>query len=589
LLLQATAGNRAVAHAVQRRRAGDERPTTPHVRFGSRGPEVEEVQASLNAAGVTPVLETDQIFGRLTLANVKAFQEMSGLAPDGVVGPLTREALARSNSGGAPTPAGEGTDHRSGTGPPTAQQVAGIQAHLNPATPGGGVMGPWDGAGSDAQAQANRDALAAELTAALEAMVARAHPRAQERQRLRHVPVRDFEGAGNQAKRYVDATYGGLTSAAVLTRAQRHQRASFSFQAGRTLLDTTDPSQYQVDVADTADWMAETGKDAKTATRAHSFDKSRSQQERSFLDTHVLAPFVARHRAQIELMDRYLFATAFGGRVWMAPVIEASTDFPDTPGADGSPSPAERRARWGEWETLVHEYIHTLEHPGFSDATRSRRIMTEGFCEMFTKEVLEQAIPAAKADSDPELRKGVEGSMPDGRPFPGFQPTLVPDYSPGAYAEYLSHAEAVRDQLGAGGRNAVRAAFFTGHVELIGLTPRGAAATPAAAGDDELVAVPEGIRSIGALAVLTGSSEETIRQANGNLPQGAPLPHGMVRVPGVRHHVVVEARDGRERQTEGRAEIADQHGVTEAALERANPGVRWASLTAGQRILVPVH
>ena len=61
----------------------------PTVRFGSRGPAVEELQQKLNQFGTTPPLVVDGIFGPLTRAAVIAFQRANTLDPDGVVGPLT--------------------------------------------------------------------------------------------------------------------------------------------------------------------------------------------------------------------------------------------------------------------------------------------------------------------------------------------------------------------------------------------------------------------------------------------------------------------------------------------------------------------
>ena len=86
----------------------------------------------------------------------------------------------------------------------------------------------------------------------------------------------------------------------------------------------------------------------------------------------------------------------------------------------------------------------------------------------------------------------------------------------------------------------MRAAFFQGHVELLGLTPEGKKTAPAVAGNDDLVKVPPVVHTPHALAVLTGSSADTIMAANPGLPVKGPLP-AKLHVPGCRYHRVVEA------------------------------------------------
>src|SRR4051812_1074602 len=76
--------NRAIAPAV---------PGEP-LRFGSTGPDVARVQATL---GIT----TDGVFGPRTDAAVRAFQRKVGLAADGVVGAATWRALFGGGATGA--------------------------------------------------------------------------------------------------------------------------------------------------------------------------------------------------------------------------------------------------------------------------------------------------------------------------------------------------------------------------------------------------------------------------------------------------------------------------------------------------------
>ena len=62
-------------------------PTTPKLKRKDKGPEVQWLQARLNAHGAG--LEVDGSFGAATEEAVKAFQQSKGLEADGIVGPKT--------------------------------------------------------------------------------------------------------------------------------------------------------------------------------------------------------------------------------------------------------------------------------------------------------------------------------------------------------------------------------------------------------------------------------------------------------------------------------------------------------------------
>ncbi len=64
------------------------------LKVGSTGEEVKTVQTQLPALGYNPGF-TDGIFGTKTKIAVQSFQTASGLVSDGVVGPITRDALTR--------------------------------------------------------------------------------------------------------------------------------------------------------------------------------------------------------------------------------------------------------------------------------------------------------------------------------------------------------------------------------------------------------------------------------------------------------------------------------------------------------------
>ncbi len=78
------------------------------LRYGMRGAEVVELQECLNSLGYN-VGYADGVFGRMTLAGVKAFQADKALAPDGVVGPMTGAKLELA-CGGDDSSTGTGSD-----------------------------------------------------------------------------------------------------------------------------------------------------------------------------------------------------------------------------------------------------------------------------------------------------------------------------------------------------------------------------------------------------------------------------------------------------------------------------------------------
>lgn len=66
-------------------------PEWPLFRQGDQGPEVRAIQHLLRFKGQN--VDVDGIFGGQTRTAVIAFQNQSGLSPDGIVGPLTWSAL----------------------------------------------------------------------------------------------------------------------------------------------------------------------------------------------------------------------------------------------------------------------------------------------------------------------------------------------------------------------------------------------------------------------------------------------------------------------------------------------------------------
>lgn len=82
-------------------------PPPPIWRAGDEGPEVEQLQAQLEALGYRPG-RVDGRFGPATTSAVMAFQKREGLGRDGVAGPATLAALAAGPQGAGPRHPGPG-------------------------------------------------------------------------------------------------------------------------------------------------------------------------------------------------------------------------------------------------------------------------------------------------------------------------------------------------------------------------------------------------------------------------------------------------------------------------------------------------
>ncbi|RFM26949.1 eCIS core domain-containing protein [Deminuibacter soli] len=248
--------------------------------------------------------------------------------------------------------------------------------------------------------------------------------------------------------------------------------------------------------------------------------------------------------------------------------------------------------RWRIYQSATHESLHLRAHPVFAAAENGRGAMAEGFAEMFTVSLLNTTLPAFRAGTDEPTRHVIEGAQ--STPAPNL--TIIPQRrgSPAEYLTPLAEAQRIRDGGTAPGgvphagigEAGVRAAYFQGHIELMGLNPAGTTMGGLrAAGAAIRIHIPGGMSDLNDLATRSGVPLATITAQNPGITNALPAD---AILPGCREHVAVAG--------ETRANVAMQNGVTEAALTRANPGIAvdpvtntWTALAAGQRVLIPVH
>jgi hypothetical protein len=169
-------------------------------------------------------------------------------------------------------------------------------------------------------------------------------------------------------------------------------------------------------------------------------------------------------------------------------------------------------------------------------------------------------------------------------------PPLTNDILAPAYpynAGYQQDVNLVLGILPHVGESGLRAAFFQGHVEVLGLLPDGSFAPPVAAGTGGGIQVPAGVTTVAQAVTRFGVTEAALRAANPGLPPVNLPPR--INVPGWREHVVVSSREGATETVETKDQIATQNGLVPADLDAANPGMAWGALAAGSIVLIPPH
>jgi hypothetical protein len=233
------------------------------------------------------------------------------------------------------------------------------------------------------------------------------------------------------------------------------------------------------------------------------------------------------------------------------------------------PDAQKRREYWASFQTLIHEYIHACAHANFARSSGSgqqNQVLIEGGDDWLVTKLWADLKP--KLPSDNSLREQVEG-----KPY-AFNATVIPPLN--RYDEWQD-VDSIVKKLGPNGEANFLSAYFLGHVEYLGLgnwspTLGSLTNTFEVLVDDFPVAL---------VAERTFVPESTIRNANGLGPSDK-LKKGRINVPGISYHICVKY--------DNLSSIAKQHGITELALQKANPYVTdWNKLSNGSEILIPKH
>jgi len=244
-----------------------------------------------------------------------------------------------------------------------------------------------------------------------------------------------------------------------------------------------------------------------------------------------------------------------------------------------------RSQRWDTFTTLIHEFIHVLAHPNYRTSYQqlnagAQEILKEGVTDVLRRELWDGAgnlFNRAQQSAWAANRVIVEGSS---YTLDTTQMTYHGDYA------QITDARQIETEVGA--RN-LRLAYFLGHTELIGL---GAGTTvnsgrslsnigmyhPDDLTNNEIVTVNSGETYA---QLVSRTNARTVKDTSGTVLTAASALPSRVIVPGIRH-VIVIANDTIET-------VAQQNGVSQSELRRANNLSSGATLSAGTRLIIPIH
>ncbi len=555
--------------AFVQRRVEDRPASHPVLREGMRdSDDVRQLQTRLNQDGAAPPLVVDGWFGPLTRAALVAFQGRHGLTPDGECGLRTWGILDELAARGINGPSTTVLDR---TRPVSQADHDAIEQILNPnVTSSGGVTtspamtGTGPGGTYETQMIAALDALAAQYAGNLAA-----------------TPVANMAQANNMAdlaQERVQRVFGG-------SMVMASRRPNGEFHPGSSRMGLADASTRPVDQGTILGWTAyfmDNGTyQPGQIQAAHHFDNSRATPDRAEHD-RVRDLWLNNHggRAKVTQLIRSWPAEAGTGTVFV--------QLRD-------PGYQDRVGMWGLFATFIHEFMHLAAHPNYTSAAdaiggAARDVLIEGMDEHMTQQAWNAIRPTIAGDL--ALRQSVEGSLLQ-------TPVNPADYAPGSAIDHrvldnhydsMAQADAIAARVG---EDNVRAAYFMGHVEAIGLGPSTRSAhpltglaswRPGAGGTPDQYVVPAGGETLQEIRDRTGV--QRIVDAGGT--EQADVSHRfaageVLTVTGIRWHTAI-AEDTR-------GQVASQHGVSQPALERANrlpAAAATTPITAGTVLLVPV-
>ena len=419
----------------------DAEAETDYIQKGDSGRSVRLIQQGLIDAGHDLPGGVTGTFNQETEDAVKAFQREQGIDDDGVVGPDTMGALntvhnrhetvvdiARGQDPANPTEGTRALD-------PSEVSDYNDAISTAPRTASGGLP-------TFQQTRPDGD-YEARIRARMLEIINDFHADFQQQEAARSQPDSlhdwdDIEQVADAAKGEADRVFGSYGTGA----RPALEEGTNLFDAWEQESDaiSSDPDYADFIVEDLAGYFIHNYMDA--IHDDHGAVPSRAAEEQIL--ERVKADFVVSHRQELLDIQVSWPGLADGGEISIQ-LLKADND------ADN------RDFMWEQFATIIHEYIHTLEHPdhvayrGTMDEDAGSLTLREGMCDYFTKMVWDTI------EFTPALNSQVEG--------PFHNPNMQHNIPTPTFYDSTEQAERAVGVVGV--RNAM-AAFFLGRVDLIG-------------------------------------------------------------------------------------------------------------------------
>jgi hypothetical protein len=364
------------------------------------------------------------------------------------------------------------------------------------------------------------------------------------------------DNIASEAQSVVRNKYGSYARAASMSPSERrHQNR---YQLGSNVQAYSDQPINTAVLRDLTEYLMTVSYVGGPVMVDHHVDRSRSDDRNAFRAARDR--YLRENREALTLIQR-----SWPGE--MNPnTLQVFIQKNLSPETDQENTAVERRGYWGTFETLIHEYIHVLEHPrlyemAVAQSSTGYQILIEGLCDHFAEQVWQDVEPTLP--SDDTRRERIEGHALD------YDANAIPDWD--SYPEIVPARKIVAQT----GEENARAAYFMGHTELLG----GGDYETQDTARDGTYTVPTDGQTVADVATITHIPVEELAALNSVGEEERLLAGDLLDCPDVHYHVVIPYDYG--------IRIAEQYGIPFPLLDRANPGVDWQSIQPGQRLLIP--